>query len=144
MRLSHISLTARDAGGLAAFYRRVFGCTELRARRRLTGATVWSGNGLPGVAIDSQWLGLPGSEGVFLEILEYSESPHRDRPAINAPGYGHLSFVVEDLAATIAAMLEAGGQAQGEIADFGSAEAPFLIIYMRDPEGNVIELEQPG
>ncbi|MCW1933238.1 VOC family protein [Pararhodobacter zhoushanensis] len=143
MRLSHISLTARDADALAAFYRRVFGCTELRARRRLRGAVVWRGNGLPGTAIDSLWLGLPGAAGVFLEILEYSETQHGVAPAVNSPGYGHLSFVVEDLEATMAAILAAGGQTQGEITNFGSAAAPFLIVYVRDPEGNVIELEQP-
>ena len=144
MRLSHISLTARNADRLAGFYRRVFGCTELRGRRRLSGAAVERGNGLPGVAIESLWLALPGVQGVFLEILEYSQTPERGAPAVNAPGYGHLSFVVEDIAATMAAMLEAGGQAQGEITDFGSTDTPFLIVYMRDPEGNVIELEQPG
>lgn len=36
----------------------------------------------------------------------------------------------------------AGGAQIGEVTDFGTADKPFLIAYARDPEGNVLELEQ--
>ncbi len=62
---------------------------------------------------------------------------------MNEPGFGHLSFEVEDIHATLAAIIAAGGTALGEITDFGSAEKSSLIVYVRDPEGNVLELEQP-
>ncbi|MBL4784481.1 MAG: hypothetical protein JKY49_03540 [Cohaesibacteraceae bacterium] len=40
-------------------------------------------------------------------------------------------------------ILEAGGSSIGEITNFGTTDNPFLIVYMRDCEGNVLELEQP-
>jgi len=143
MKLVHVSLGAQDAGRMAAFYCDVLGCTLRRPRRTLSGERVWRGNGLPGIAVTSIWLTLPGVEAPFLEILEYSETAERPMPPVNAPGYGHLSFAVADIHATCAAILRAGGGMQGEVTDFGTEGAPFLIVYARDPEGNLLELEQP-
>jgi catechol 2,3-dioxygenase-like lactoylglutathione lyase family enzyme len=138
-------MVARDAGALAAFYGRVFGCEEVRAPRALTGAAVWRGNGLHGVDIISVWLSLPGVEGPFLEILEYGETRNRARPRVNEPGYGHIAFEVEDIGATMAGIVAAGGTGQGEITTLGTGAAQSRAVYMRDPEGNLIELEErPG
>ena len=63
-------------------------------------------------------------------------------PAVNQPGYGHISFEVEDIQAAIDAVVAAGGAALGKITELGTAEAPCLCVYVRDPEGNVVELEQ--
>ena len=41
------------------------------------------------------------------------------------------------------AIFEAGGSQLGEITNFGTADEPFLIVYVRDYEGNILELEQP-
>jgi hypothetical protein len=44
---------------------------------------------------------------------------------------------------TIVRCSDSGGRkALGGITDFGTADTPFLVVYMRDPEGNVVELEQ--
>lgn len=143
-RFAHVSMVARDADGLAAFYSRVFGCTPLRAPLTLAGEKVARGNGLPGSEIRSIWLSLPGVEGPFLEIHQYTERRDRPPPAVNEPGYGHLCFAVGNIEAAHAAILKAGGQAVGEVTDFGTADAPVLLVYMRDPEGNIVELEQRG
>ncbi|MFN4100192.1 MAG: VOC family protein [Pararhodobacter sp.] len=143
MKLLHISVCARDAEGLATFYGEALGCIPRRPRRVLAGERVWRGNGLPDVEISSVWLGLPGRDAPFLEILEYSVTAEGRQAAVNAPGYNHLSFAVADIHATCASILRAGGQIQGEITDFGTEGAPHLIVYMRDSEGNLLELEQP-
>ena len=64
----------------------------------------------------------------------------------NEPGFGHLAFQVKNIDATIAKVIKAGGKPQGEIADFGTLSSPLLITYVRDPEGNILELEMfdPG
>jgi predicted enzyme related to lactoylglutathione lyase len=49
---------------------------------------------------------------------------------------------VEDIQATFDAVIEAGGTPLGEITSLGTAASPFIYVYVRDPEGNVIELEQ--
>jgi len=141
--LSHISITAKDADRLAAFYRDVFCCTIKRPKRRLSGDAISRGNGLPGCAITSIWLCLPETDQPFLELLEYREGPTSATPAVNAPGLGHLCFVTEDLEDTMRAVIAHGGSPVGEVTQLGKAPDGCLAIYMRDCEGNVLELEQP-
>ena len=142
MRFSHVSIVARDARGLARFYTQIFGCAERRPPRRLSGKAVSRGNGLRGVGLLSIWLTLPGGGDAFLELHQYDRIADRPAPPVNAPGYGHLSFCVENIRETCAAILRAGGSAQGEITDLGRTGAPVLLVYMRDPEGNVLEIEE--
>ncbi|QDG79201.1 VOC family protein [Labrenzia sp. PHM005] len=142
MQFKHISLVARNAAHLAEFYKSIFGCTEIRSPKTLTGEAVSRGNGLPGSEILSIWLSLPGVDGPFLEIHEYRAAVERPVPQVNEPGYGHMSFSVGDIRATSAAILQSGGKALGEITNFGTEESPVLLVYIRDPEGNILELEQ--
>ncbi|MDN2579447.1 VOC family protein [Aquibium sp. ELW1220] len=142
MRFSHLGIVARDASRLAEFYRHVFGCKDRRNRVELSGEKVSRGNGLPHSEIISIWLELPGIEKPFLEIHQYGATCDRGLPRVNEPGYGHIAFEVGDIRAIRDGILNAGGQDQGEITNLGSVRTPFLAIYMRDPEGNLIELEQ--
>ena len=142
MKFKHISVVARDTDRLAEFYKTVFGCEDRRPRKTMSGELVSQGIGVSNAEIYAAWLTLPGVDGPFLEIFEYKNIHDRPTPEVNQPGYGHISFEVEDIRATYAAVIEAGGMSLGEITDFGTAETPFLFVYVRDPEGNVVELEQ--
>lgn len=142
MRLKHISLTARDADRLAAFYRETFGFEDRRPPKRLSGEAVSRGNGLPSTEIYAIWLNVTGQDDPFLEIMEYSETISRPWPAVNELGYGHVALEVHDLTAVVENVLHFGGSLQGEITNFGTGEKPLLIVYARDPEGNILELEQ--
>ncbi|MEM1065573.1 MAG: glyoxalase/bleomycin resistance/dioxygenase family protein, partial [Pseudomonadota bacterium] len=121
-----------------------FGLLDRRRPKNLSGPTVSRGNGLPGVSILSIWLSFPQSAGPFLEIMEYSEWPERPWPAVNQPGYGHIALAVPNVRATIDHVLRSGGALQGSPTNFGSDERPHWIVYMRDPEGKFLELEQPA
>lgn len=143
MKLRHISLTAKDADKLAAFYRTVFGYRDKRPPTTLSGDLVSKGNGLSNSHIYSVWLALPDAEEPFLEILEYRHSKQRPLPQVNETGFGHLAFEVANIRETLAAILDHGGRAAGKITNFGNHTNPYLIIYVRDPEGNILEREQP-
>ncbi len=142
MKFKHVSMVARDTDGLAEFYKTVFRCEDRRPRKTMSGEKISQGNGLPNSEIYSAWLTLPGVEGPFLEILEYKNTHDRPAPLVNEPGYGHISIEVENIKATFAAVLKAGGKPLGEITDLGTVDAPFHVVYVRDPEGNIVELEQ--
>ncbi|SLN12225.1 Glyoxalase-like domain protein [Falsiruegeria litorea R37] len=141
LRVSHLNIVARDVDRLAEFYRRVFGCQDLRPPRELSGKAVDRGIGLRGAKIRSVWLSLPGAVDMFLELFEFAA--YEDRPAgsANSAGYAHVAFEVEDLQAAHEGILQAGGSALGEVTNLGSDETPYFAVYMRDPEGNIIELE---
>ncbi|CTQ54576.1 methylmalonyl-CoA epimerase [Roseibium album] len=142
MKLSHVSVTARDASALSEFYREVFGYVERRSPKVLSGKKVSRGNGLPNSNIYAIWLELPDDQGPFLEIMQFKETVERQPSAINETGYSHLAFEVLNLQHSIDRVLRLGGRLQGEVTNFGTQEEPNLIIYVRDPEGNVLELEQ--
>lgn len=143
MRLLHVSLTARNADQLSSFYKAVFGLVERRTPKQLSGAAVSRGNGLPENDIYSIWLNLPSGNEPFLEIMEYTKIVDRGVPAVNDTGYSHLAFEVCDLYQTIEQVQRFGGGLQGEVTNFGTEEWPHLIVYARDNEGNILELEQP-
>ena len=142
MKLAHINLVARNAEALAAFYMNVMKCELLRAPGILSGEKVSRGNGLPNSEIYTIWLKFPALERPFLEIHEHTTTCHRDQPKVNEPGFGHLSFQMDNINDALSEIIQAGGTQIGQITDFGTPDKPYLIAYARDPEGNVLELEQ--
>ena len=64
-------------------------------------------------------------------------------PAANRTGFTHIAFGVDDVHAAREAVLAAGGQAVGTVE---SVEVPgagtITWTYVRDPEGNLIELQR--
>lgn len=142
MKLAHINLVARDAEALAAFYVNVLKCEPLREPRMLSGEKVGRGNGIENCEIYSIWLKFPALDRPFLEIHEHKVVHDRGQPRVNEPGFGHLSFQMDDIRAVLSEIVQAGGRQIGDITDFGTKDQPYLIAYARDPEGNILELEQ--
>ena len=142
MKFSHVNMIARDTDKLADFYKMVFDCDDLYPRKDLSGEHMSKCNGVPNAEIYAAWLSLPGVDGTFLEIFQYKNIHDRPTPLVNQPGYGHISFEVEDIHATYDSVIKAGGASLGEVRNFGTTEAPSFYVYARDPEGNVVELEQ--
>ena len=61
---------------------------------------------------------------------------------MNRPGLGHLAFSVDDVRAAREAVLAAGGGAVGEVVTLETATgAKVTWCYLRDIEGNIIELQ---
>ncbi len=113
----HTNLIAADWRTLADFYQRVFGCTPVPPERDLKGAALEAGTGIPGATIRGMHLRLPGygDSGPTVEIFQYNQLADRPTTAVNRPGWGHLAFAVEDVAAARAEVLAAGGQSIGEV-----------------------------
>lgn len=91
MRLSHFNIVARDVIQLAEFYRKVFGCRDLRPPRVLSGPAIDRGMGLTGVHIRSIWLFMPGQDEVFLELFEFVSPDDHSIGYANTPGYAWRS-----------------------------------------------------
>lgn len=146
-KFAHTNLIARDWRTLAAFYVREFGCTPVPPERDFSGPLLEAGTGLPGAHLTGVHLRLPGwgEDGPTLEIFHYDELAEALPPAVNRPGFGHIAFAVDDVAAARARVLAAGGRALGAIVTLTtSAGARVTWCYVTDPEGNVIELQAWG
>jgi len=110
----------------------------------LSGAWLEAGTGIPQARIRGVHLRLPGygDHGPTLEIFQYDQQVEREIPAANRPGFAHIAFAVDDVAAACDAVLAAGGGALGEIVTAPVGDAGRVAFaYMTDPEGNIIELQ---
>lgn len=146
-RYVHTNLTARDWRKLVCFYCDVFGCIPRPPDRDLAGDWLDKLTSLEGAHLRGMHLRLPGfgDDGPTLEIFSYDKMAARSMPAVNEPGFGHLAFLVDDVDGALAAVLSAGGGAVGrvsttEVKGVGSLR----VVYARDPEGNIIELQHWG
>lgn len=146
-RFGHTNVVARDWRALSSFYQRVFGCVPVPPERDYAGPELEAGTGVRGASVRGVHLRLPGHgpEGPTLEIYSYGVAAASVRPEVNRPGFAHIAFVVPDVSAAQSAALEAGGAAVGEIVTLATATgARVTWCYVRDPEGNVIELQSWG
>jgi catechol 2,3-dioxygenase-like lactoylglutathione lyase family enzyme len=136
-RFSHIALSVVDLERSIRFYGDLFGVRagtlyEIRGRRASDLMEIDD--------IDSSGMFLL-CEGVYLELLAHGR--RESSGAVRAPedlGVAHLSFVVDDLPSTVAAVLAHGGTLRTETTTgFGSGGSS-AIAFVEDPEGNRIEL----
>jgi predicted enzyme related to lactoylglutathione lyase len=140
----HTNIIAQDWRRLADFYEQVLGCRPLPPERNLSGQWLEDGTGIARVEIRGIHLRLPGlgEQGPTLEIFQYNHQQERSATAINLPGFAHIAFAVDDVAAARDAVLAAGGGVVGEVV---SADVPgagtVTFVYATDPEGNIVELQ---
>jgi predicted enzyme related to lactoylglutathione lyase len=143
-RYAHTNLIARDWRNLARFYQEVFGCVPVLPERNLSGGEMEAGTGVPGAHLQGMHLRLPGvgAEAPTLEIFQYSESADEVPRVPNRPGFGHIAFAVESVTDAREEVLSRGGAAVGEVVTVAvSPTARVTWCYVRDPEGNIVELQ---
>ena len=64
-------------------------------------------------------------------------------PTGNQCGFADIAFAVDDVNQALQALIAAGGGAEGEIATTEVDSVGVLrVVYARDPEGNIIELQK--
>lgn len=149
-RFAHTNLVAQDWKRLAEFYQDVFGCVPVPPQRDLSGDWLDRATGLDNTHITGVHLRLPGhgEHGPTLEIFHYDAMPEHPRVRPNTPGFSHIAFAVDDVAATVRAVLERGGSTIGQLVEREFPGVGLLTFqYVADPEGNIIEVQnwkRPG
>lgn len=140
----HTNLIARDWKRLASFYQQVFGCVPVPPERNLSGSEMEAGTGVSGARLRGMHMRLPGCgpDGPTLEIFEYSEPAAEAGRLVNRPGFAHIAFSVDSVADARRHVLSNGGSAVGEVVTVAvSPTARVTWCYVRDPEGNIVELQ---
>jgi len=141
----HTNLIDRDWKRLVRFYTDVFGCKPKDPERDMSGSWLDSVTSLGNAHLTGVHLRLPGYEqdGPTLEIFSYDELVERGMPAANHCGFAHIAFAVDDVDQALQAVIAAGGGVVGKIA---TTELPGVgvlrVVYARDPEGNIVELQK--
>jgi catechol 2,3-dioxygenase-like lactoylglutathione lyase family enzyme len=134
IRFDHVSISVADLDAQVAWYQHALGFTEVIERYELPEPPVRTAvlQAAPGVRIELIERGGSGRTGEYSDPLDMTRSQ----------GYGHWAVDVEDLAAAFAWLLEAGATEVWPPADAVAPSARFA--YVKDPEGNLIELIQPA
>lgn len=145
-RFAHVNLVASDWRRLAAFYQEVFGCRPVPPERHLEGEWLSQATGVPNAALEGVHLRLPGGgdSGPTLEVFQYSTLVGGDlSPAANRKGFSHIAFEVGDVGEVLDRVRAHDGSAIGEIVSRDiSGTGRITFAYVRDPEDNIIELQQ--
>lgn len=143
-RFGHVNLTGRDWRRLAAFYTDVFGCEFVPPERDIRGDVLDRATGLHDAHLTGAHLRLPGHgpTGPTIEIFQYDAMQDRPMPSPDRPGWGHVAFAVDDVAAALDAVMAAGGGRLGDIVTTATADGRAVTwCYATDPEGNLVELQ---
>ncbi len=144
VRYVHTNLVARDWRRLARFYESVFGCVPVPPERDLAGESLDEATGIPSAHIRGVHMLLPGygANGPTLEIFQYDQVLDGVEPAANRPGFAHIAFAVDDVHAIRAAVLAGGGGELGKLVTHEVSGVGWItFVYLKDPEGNVIEVQ---
>jgi catechol 2,3-dioxygenase-like lactoylglutathione lyase family enzyme len=141
VRFDQTKFLARDPEGLARFYEEALDCVVVVPLQEISDAAVPRAIGVPEGDVSLTVLRLPGrgDHGPSLEL--YSVSGQRPDNWHYQPGQGQIAFEVDDLEASIGAVVAAGGSKLGEVVEW---EAPSgsraMFVYLKDPEGNIVDL----
>jgi predicted enzyme related to lactoylglutathione lyase len=141
----HTDLIARDWKRLARFYSEVFECEPKAPERDLSGAWLDQLTSLQNAHLGGIHLRLPGygDDGPTLEIFSYNQLVEPQLPSANQCGFGHIAFAVDDVNEALQAVIAAGGSTVGNIVTTEVDRVGVLrIVYARDPEGNIVELQR--
>jgi catechol 2,3-dioxygenase-like lactoylglutathione lyase family enzyme len=133
VRFHHVSLSVADLDAQRSWYQRVLGFGE-----------VIEEFAVPEPAVRTVVLRSPA--GPRVELIERAGSARTEvysdpLDTLRGQGYGHWALAVGDLDAAFAAITDNGGGAVWPPAD--AVEPGARFAYVKDPEGNLIELIQP-
>lgn len=144
IRYAHVNIIAQDWRRLMEFYVEVFHCEPVSSERDHHGEHTDALTGLKEVRVVGQHLRVPGhgENGPTIEIFTCDKALDPPGPAIHRPGFAHIAFEVDDFEGTRTKIKEFGGDDYAEKVTIDIPGAGKLtLIYMTDPEGNIVELQ---
>ncbi|MEI3612339.1 VOC family protein [Pseudogracilibacillus sp. SO30301A] len=144
IKYAHTNIVAKDWRRLSDFYIKVFNCKPVLPERNLSGKWLERLTNIDNVSIKGIHLSLPGfEEGPTLEIFQYyPENPDKQSSNISSQGLGHIAFVVDNVEEVLNKLIECGGQKYGSLEEKEYESLGVLtVVYAKDPEGNIIEIQ---
>lgn len=144
IKFVHTNIIAKDWKKLADFYINALDCVPIKPERDMQGKWLDKLTNTKKTHVQGIHLSLPGyKNGPTLEIFSYNKALSRiQMQQINEIGLAHIAFRVDDIKKIVNRILNHGGQFYGEIVEADIKTVGHLsVVYMRDPEGNIVELQ---
>ena len=129
-QLDHLVLRVADLARSQAFYREVLGCELVRRRDDLGLLHLRAGRSMIDLVLVDGPLGRAGGAG----------------PAAEGRNLDHLCLAIEPFDADVLAqhLSRHGAPALGPVVENFGAEGDGPSLYLRDPDGNLVELKGPA
>jgi len=138
-RMEHVGIVVDDLPAAVEF----FTALGLEPRGEGTVEGDWAGRiiGLKDVRAEMAMLRTADGHGE-VELVKFLSPPYQgdEAPApSNAPGIRHLTFLVDDVDATVALLRARGTELVGEVVDYKDV---YRLCYVRGPAGIIVELAE--
>lgn len=144
IKYGHTNIITKDWKRLAGFYELVFNCIPVPPERDQKGDWLERATGVVNAHLQGMHLRLPGygENGPTLEIYEYSEIINAEKAFANKQGFGHIAFQVDNITELLDLALKNGAVKIGELSEYYVENVGLLtFIYIADPDGNIIEIQ---
>ena len=145
MRFAHTNIAAKDWKKVADFYINIFDCKIKPPQRDLKGKWLDDAIGIKNARQVGVHLILPGYEGIdapTLEIFSYDEAVDNSPIMANHIGYTHIAFEVESVDEILEKALTHNATKLGKVIEKEVEGVGLLkFTYLRDPEGNIVEIQ---
>jgi glyoxylase I family protein len=145
-QIHHVGLTVSDLDRSLAFWRDAVGMDVVLEPQERQGGYFEAIVCEPGVHVRMAQLAFPGTATPRVELFQYLAPPagvHRSRPA--DVGFAHVCLTCADLDALLGRLREAGGEPFSGVVEVDhGANRGARCLYLRDPDGHVVELIQPA
>lgn len=144
--LTHIGICVRDMEKSLAFYRDALGMKVLgdRATDPAEGGRY---HNYKHRRKTRRWVSLSYGEGCFptLTLTSHPGEKPDGRPILlDQVGISHFSFGVHDVKALAEQLISKGVKLAGPIDAFTNSEGEIRSIYVRDPDGILVQFNTPG
>ena len=143
--VTHIGLCVRDMDKSLVFYRDILGMTVLGDRDTDPSESGRMSN-YKYPRKTRRWVSLSYGEGTSPTLTLTShpgEEPDGAAILLDQVGIHHISFGVKDVKALAEELISKGVELGGRIEDFTDAEGQVKSIYVRDPDGILVQFNIP-
>lgn len=141
--IGHTGITVSDLDRSVRFYRDVLGF-KVSEPVRCAGEMFEKVTGVPGAEIEVAFVRAPGH---IIELLCYRKPEGRVRSTLRScdPGFWHLALKVSDIERAVQSVWRAGFEPLSPVQSVDEGPlAGLKVVYVRDPDGVVLELlEEP-
>ncbi|OEH86267.1 hypothetical protein BHU72_11330 [Desulfuribacillus stibiiarsenatis] len=143
-KFRHVAIVVKDYKKMIDFYSKILGFEIIR-EIEVSNEEFRKGIGLPNAVAKGAHLAIPGNN-VEIEMFQFEKKMDRcDELSIaNYPGFRHIALIVENLGEAYASLKSKGIEFVSEPICMKEppSVAGFRFVYFKDPEGNIIELNQ--
>lgn len=138
--LDHIAVTVSDTQRSLQFYVGKLGFVQVE-QHQLPESSISAVFGLTGASGQSTRLIAPDSPGVMIDLMEiYEPQAQSPIPQLGSVGACHMALTVDNLDASVVELKASGVEFISDPVTFNLTEGSVTVCFMRDPDGNFIEI----